>query len=244
MTAKLTLGLIEVGLPPEDFNNRYGSYPSMFKSLLNELSDDFQFRDYAVLSGEIPQQACECDAWLITGSKHGVYEDHPWIEPLSELIRSAHQADIPMIGICFGHQLISQALGGVVAKSDKGWALGVNNYQLVANKPWMKGAEQEFSMQAYHQDQVLELPAGTEVIASSEFCPYAALNFADRAISFQAHPEFSAEYTRALLSNRMSQGMLPEQQTQQALEVLDQPNQRQLVGSWMASFLRYKLLNS
>ena len=237
----LTVGILETGIPPEDYREKYGSYPEMFSQLLSDCDSQLSFQFFAVLDGEIPVDPKTCDAWLITGSKCGVYEDHPWIEPVSELIRRAYSADIPMIGICFGHQLIAQALGGKVVKSAKGWSLGVTQYQLQTKTPWMTDDSDSFTIQAYHQDQVIELPENTEVVAGSDFCPYAALNFDDRAISFQGHPEFAAAYTKAILTNRRELKLLPEELSTQAIENVDQPIMQSLVATWICQFLRHKL---
>ena len=63
-----------------------------------------------------PEGIHDADGWLITGSRHGAYEDHPWIPPLEEFIRDAYAAQVPLVGICFGHQIIAQAMGGKVEK--------------------------------------------------------------------------------------------------------------------------------
>lgn len=231
-----TIGLLETGLPPEEFDGTYGSYPQMFIDLLSAEDDTLQFKTYAILAGEYPASADECDAWLITGSKHGVYEDHAWIPPLTQHIQDAYQANIPLVGICFGHQLIAQALGGTVVKSEKGWSLGVATYQLDNAPAWFNSTETEFAIQAYHQDQVIEPPEGAQTVAGSDFCPHAALVYGDRAISFQGHPEFSADYTKALLESRRAS--LPPAQSQQAIDGIHTPIQRAQVAKWIVTFLQ------
>ncbi|EPJ50714.1 MAG: hypothetical protein OFPI_19530 [Osedax symbiont Rs2] len=237
----LTVGILEMGIPPEGYREKYGSYPDMFSQLLSKSDSQLSFKFFPILDGDIPGDPQQCDAWLITGSKYGVYEDHCWIEPVSDLIRAAYSADIPMIGICFGHQLIAQALGGKVQKSDKGWSLGVTEYQIHNKMPWITDDSDRFAIQAYHQDQVIELPKDTQVVAASDFCPYAALNFNGRAISFQGHPEFAAQYTKALLINRRGLKMLPRELSTQAIENIDKPIDQSLVGTWICQFLRHKL---
>lgn len=238
----LTIGILETGLPPEGYSEKYGSYPDMFRDLLSASDSQLAFNYFAVLDGEIPTDPSICDAWLITGSKFGVYEEHPWITPLSTLICQAYQADIPLVGICFGHQLIAQALGGKVVKSDKGWSLGVAEYQIHQPAEWMTQAEKTFAIQAYHQDQVVELPDETQVLAGSEFCPYGALSIANKAITFQGHPEFSSTYIKALLTNRRDLGLLPVDLSTQAIETIATPNQRHQVATWICQFLRSKLI--
>lgn len=238
---QISVGILETGLPPEEYRDQFGSYPDMFKQLLNNCDQQISFKYFHILDNDIPQSANECDAWLITGSKFGVYESHDWIEPVSALIQQAYAQDVPMVGICFGHQLIAQALGGKVIKSPKGWSLGVAQYRMDNYPQWMQDQPANFAIQAYHQDQVVELPEETQVIASSDFCPYAALNFNDKAISFQGHPEFGAPYTKALLSNRRELKLLPFELSTQAIETIESPIQREIVAQWICDFLRYKL---
>ncbi|MEM5528733.1 gamma-glutamyl-gamma-aminobutyrate hydrolase family protein [Gammaproteobacteria bacterium AS21] len=238
---QMTIGVLETGKPPEQYIAKHGTYPDMFKSLLSASDADLKFQFFDLLEGNMPTDVNVCDAWLITGSKFGVYEQHSWIAPLMEFVQQAYAVDVPMVGICFGHQLLAQALGGKVIKSEKGWSLGVSEYQMQQHFAWMKNTTDSFAIQAYHQDQVVELPADTQVIASSDFCPYAALNFNDRAISFQGHPEFDASYTKELLINRRDLQLLPVEQSTQAINDIEKPIQRQLIAQWICDFLHHKL---
>ncbi len=193
------IGVLETGRPPEELAD-YGDYPGMVADWLGR--DGVTYRSYAVLKGVLPDAPEEADLWVVTGSKFGAYEDHDWIPPLEEFIRAARDAGRPMVGICFGHQIMAQALGGVVRKSSKGWGLGIHDYGPL-NWPEALGPEPaKLSLQAYHQDQVEMAPPGAEAIASTAFCPYGALWYPGFAITVQGHPEFSKPYASALLDAR------------------------------------------
>ncbi len=204
MTKSLKIGVLETGLPPEELAPDFGSYPSMVENWLKPLSAkyDTKFTFYPVLSGDIPQDGAQADIWVITGSKFGVYEDHAWIAPLENLIRDAKAKNALMIGICFGHQLIAQALGGVVRKSGKGWGVGPHIYDTSAWPAALGDTPASLNLQAYHQDQVEVLPEGAQTIASSDFCEHAALWYPGFAITVQGHPEFSKDYASALIESR------------------------------------------
>ena len=101
-----------------------GDYDALFRDLL--AGHGFDFVTFAVLDGEFPASVEDADAWLITGSRHGVYEDHDWIPPLEALIRKIDARRLPLVGVCFGHQIIAQALGGKVEKFKGGWSVGAH----------------------------------------------------------------------------------------------------------------------
>lgn len=226
----MKIGILETGKPPESLIPRFGRYPDMFRDLLG---NGFDYASFDVEAGELPGDPSGHDAWIVTGSPAGVYEDHAWIAPLLSFLRRADGAKL--VGICFGHQAMAHALGGHVEKSDKGWGIGLHNYPIVARKAWMDGDEAAMvSVPASHQDQVVLQPPGTEVIASSVFTPYAGLAWRDRpALSFQFHPELSADYTRALLDSRRDR--LPD--VDAAIASLDAPNDNARVGGWIRRFL-------
>jgi len=194
------IGVLETGRPPEDLAPEHGTYPGMVKDWLD--LPEVEYISYAVLDGTLPDDPRTADLWVITGSRFGVYEGHPWIAPAEAFVRACFEAGVPMVGICFGHQLIAQALGGDVGKSDKGWGLGVHDYT-PQNWPEALGqAPEKIAIQAYHQDQVFTPPTGAQTIASNAFCDHAALWYPGFALTVQGHPEFSKPYTQALLESR------------------------------------------
>ena len=223
----MKLAILETGRPPGGLADRFGDYPAMFERLLG---DGFEIERFDVQAGELPDPASH-DAVLITGSPAGVYDDFPWIAPLKDFIRAAK--DSRMVGVCFGHQIMAEALGGQVVKSDKGWGAGLHRYSVVAREPWMDGAG-DIAVPASHQDQVVVQPPNTEVVAASDFTPYAALQWTDRpAISFQFHPEFSPDFAKALIAERYDR--VPDPDT--AIASLDAPNDRARVAQWIRNFL-------
>jgi GMP synthase (glutamine-hydrolysing) len=124
----MRIGILETGEVNPALRPVHGTYPEMFARLLD--GHGFEFRTWSVLNGELPRAVDEADGWLITGSRFGAYEDHAWIAPLEGFIREVAAARRPMAGICFGHQIMAQALGGAVARSDKGWGIGRQVYRL------------------------------------------------------------------------------------------------------------------
>lgn len=188
-----TIGILITGHLPAELVDDYGDYGNLFADLLGV--DRFHYQRYFVVDGQLPSDPKAADGWLITGSRHGVYEDHDWIAPLEAFIRHARDADVPTVGICFGHQIMAQALGGVVRKFDGGWAAGVTDYD-------RSDLDQRHKLLAWHQDQVIEPPSDGTVVSGNEFCANAALRYADWGLSFQAHPEFTPTFFARLVALR------------------------------------------
>lgn len=202
----MKIGILQTGKVPPDLAERFGEYPAMFHDLLRLADPTLDFQDWAVVDGDIPPDPQACDAWLITGSRFGVYDAEPWIKPLKDFLREVRAAGVPLIGICFGHQIMAEAFGGRAAKSDNGWGAGVQRYSTWLRPAWMDGAAPVFDLYAMHQDQVIALPDDATVLAGSEFCPMALVAYGDveapEAISIQPHPEFSDEFARTLIDVR------------------------------------------
>jgi GMP synthase-like glutamine amidotransferase len=237
----MLVGILETGKVNDTLVPRHGGYPPMFAGLLGPAGPELSYRSYDVEGGAIPASPAECDAWLITGSRHGVYDDLPWIEPLEEFLRAARAAGRPIVGICFGHQILAEALGGKAVKSDKGWGVGVHDYAVTRRPAWMTGAPATIAIHAFHQDQVIAIPDDATVLARSPFCEYAMLAYGDPeapdAISIQPHPEFGEDYTRDLIDLRAGIAIPPEQAAP-ARETLGRPVHQQDFARWCVSFLR------
>jgi GMP synthase-like glutamine amidotransferase len=232
------IGILETGFVPEELIAAYGQYPNMFKTLLRNTRDSYTFSDYCVLQDQFPAHVTDCDAWLITGSKHGVYENTPWMQRLIAFIQDAYAQGVKLIGICFGHQIIAAALGGTVEKSEKGWGIGLHTYQLSAPIPHVENTSETVAINCVHQDQVIEKPADATVFASSDFCPYAGLFYGDKALTLQPHPEFAPDYEKDLLELR-ADDPIPAAQVSNAVQHMaaSSPPEQQRVARWIDQFL-------
>lgn len=235
----MKITIIETGIPPDALQAEFGDYRAMFADLLGPFAPDFTFEGIRVFEGAESPQPAGLEAILITGSPHSVYDDLPWIPPLKVFVRDAYAAGVPMVGICFGHQLIADALGGEVRKSEKGWGLGVHTYVKVGDHAALTDAPDAISIPASHQDQVMAPPEEATVIMRSEFSPHAGLAYGNGCtISFQPHPEFGAEYAKALLRFRRGT-VFAEDEADAALASYDSvPRDNALLGERIAQFFK------
>jgi GMP synthase-like glutamine amidotransferase len=234
----MKIGILETGLINDMLSDRFDPYPVMFTSLLDRAGQDFEYQDYSVVRSEMPGSIHDCDGWLITGSRHGAYEKLDWMLALESLIRELYRASVPLVGICFGHQIIAQALGGEVVKSDKGWSIGVQSYDIDIAQDWMTVAPGQVHIYSFYQDQITVLPPGASVFSSSVFCPYAGLSYGDSIISVQAHPEFELEYILALI-DIYGGSIVPQAVATEALDKIQNSGLRvdtQMLADWFGNF--------
>lgn len=229
----MKIGIIECGLVPDALQPRHGRYPAMFRDRLAPLMPEADFVTLCVVEGEPLGDPAAHDAYLLTGSRHGVYDGLPWIEPLKAFIREAAALRRPQAGICFGHQILAEALGGKVRKADIGWRVGMERYYIRRN-----GEAATLSMPAFHQDQVVRAPPGTDIIASNEACAFAGLHYRDAPVlSYQFHPEFAADYMGDLITNAAGRVFDRPFAERAAASVTPIPPQNEPIR-WMAEFLR------
>ena len=230
----MRLGILRTGGPPAGLE-AFGSYPDMFRKLLG--AEAYDYAEFAVNEGDLPARADACEAYLITGSAYGVYDEAPWIGDLKAFVNAA-KGRAALVGICFGHQLMAEAFGGKVVKSSRGWGIGEQTYRVLRREPWMDGAP-EIRLPGSHQDQVVEVPPGAEVVAASDFAPIGALAWRDQpAISLQLHPEFEPAYAIALIESRRG-SRFGDDAADCAIASYQAPDDRARVAGWIKNFLEH-----
>ncbi|MEY8246821.1 MAG: glutamine amidotransferase [Bermanella sp.] len=234
----MKLGILAAGTSPPELIDKHGSYAQMMMQLLDKTASGYSFEVFEVHEGVFPADISVCDGWLISGSKFNAYDREPWMLRLRELIKAIYRARQPLLGICFGHQIIAATFGAKLNKFAGGWGVGLHQYTIKAGFDFIPAGTQSVRLNAIHQDQVLSKPANAEVFASSPFCPFAGLVYGETILSMQAHPEFSGQFEADLLRLRAGTSV-PAGVAQQGLDSLagGKAAQQREVAQWIASFL-------
>lgn len=224
----MKIGILVCGQAADEIVRRHGDYAKLYSDLLG--GHGFEFIAFDTINMEFPQGSGDADGWLLTGSRFGAYDGLPFIKPLEEFIRSAHADEVPIVGICFGHQIIAQALGGKATKFDWGWEIGPKTYDFDDLGPVV--------LNAWHQDQVVALPDSAKVIASGEYCENAALMIGNHTLTIQGHPEFSNAIVRDYLELRRELPEYPDKVMADAWQNLSIPNDNALIADKIVGFLK------
>ena len=232
----MKLCTIETGLPPENLIPRFGTYPQMVERWLSPHLPEARFFSVSAVQGENLPAPETYDGYILTGSKHGIYEDLPWIANLRDFLVAAKQAGRPIFGICFGHQIMAEAFGGKAVKSERGWGVGAHHYDYAAASGPGDGASFVF-----HQDQVTETPPSARVIGAAGHCPIGALEYDFPALSVQHHPEFTRAYIEALLDLRGGSTISAAVTEKARASIADFPVDSAPVARWAADFFRKTL---
>ena len=221
----------------EKFQSRFGDYPKMVEQMFDGVDQPLSFDTYDCRQGQFPTDINAYDFYLTTGSKASVYEKLDWVQLLIEFVQQLDRHKKKLVGICFGHQLMAMAREGKVEKSNKGWGIGVARNRVISQPEWMGEEVTEINILVSHQDQIIELPGDTLVIAESDFCPFFIVQWGDHFLSIQGHPEWNNDYSRTLINDRRA--IIPVDQVNAGLESLTIAPDNALFTRWIMEFVQY-----
>tara|TARA_B100000530_G_scaffold210376_1_gene134672 strand:+ start:4384 stop:5085 length:702 start_codon:yes stop_codon:yes gene_type:complete len=232
----MKIGILNSDTVQIDGAAEFGQYPEMFSKVFWTLDPNIQFKTYEVQYNDYPQDLNECDAYLITGSKASCYDNVQWIHALKEFIKALHKNKKKLIGVCFGHQIIAEALGGSVRKSPSGWHAGVDSISL--NNDALEYGDQgkKYNLVFSHQDEVKRLPRNATLIAESASCPIGMFLIENHIFCTQGHIELDKKFARMIYDFRKKQ--IGDSKHQHACETLEMQTDEHEVAKSLLEFIK------
>ncbi len=227
----MKVGLLLCDHVRPEFRDEFEDYPVMFQ----EAWPSFDFEVFAACDGHLPSSAAACDAYIATGSSYSVYEELDWIIQLKQFIREIQQSEKYYLGVCFGHQLLAEALGGEVKKAQIGWSIGIQTFTIFQREAWMDPFQEQLNLLMMCQDQVHVLPPNATVLASTPACPVGIFRVGQRMLGVQAHPEFSKAYDKILMETGIDR--MGEESVAKAIKTLSLPLDATRFIQWTVRFL-------
>ena len=193
--------ILVTGDPVTPTQERAGGFANLVRGgLAGAWTDGFVEVD-ARTADALPE-AGKFSGVIVTGSASSVTERAPWMLRTEEYLAGAVRDEHPVLGICFGHQLLGQALGGSVTKNPRGREMGTVALEIVADDPLLDRSIEPALAHATHVDSVTQLPKQARILARTALEPHAALRFGERAWGVQFHPEFDELVMTEYLSSR------------------------------------------
>ena len=229
--------ILHIGFDNDSLNKRHKTSPERFINLLKPSLPEAKWTTIHCLEDNLPNDANGFDVYLITGGRYSVFEDLDWQQKLFDFIRQIYSNNVPLIGICYGHQAIAHALGGHVERFDNGWGAGVTSVNVINQPAWLQPMAEKIYLLAMHQDQVTTIPTEATRFLDSHFCHNSGFYIDDRVLAIQQHPEFTSELCRDLIVRRKER---IGKQYKPALQSLDIQHQGEYVGQWMANFINLR----
>ena len=232
--------ILHIGFSKEGHQNLHTTSPERFINLLKPSLPEAKWTTIHCLEDNLPNDTNEFDVYLITGGKYSVFEDLDWQHKLFDFIQQIYNKNIPLLGICYGHQAIAHVLGGHVERFDNGWGAGVTSVNVIDQPTWLQPMAEKIYLLAMHQDQVTKMPTEATRFLDSHFCHTSGFYIEDRVLAIQQHPEFTTEHCRNLIVKRKER---IGKQYKSALQSLDIQHQGEYVGQWMANFINLRVTN-
>lgn len=220
---------------------RHGDFDRHFRGAIGDAwKGDWATANSQDLTGDLPKHG-DFAGVIVTGSSSSVTDrtSEPWMPRLEGWLRDAVDAEVPLLGVCFGHQILASALGGEIRKNPRGRAIGTRRVRALEDDPLLEGVPREFEVNVSHRDHVAVPPANITKIVTADHDDIHAFAAGKYARAVQFHPEFSDEIVRGYIEQRMQilrdEGLDPE-----ALHraVVDVPHARRLLRNFVTNFVR------
>jgi len=229
--------ILQAGSADPALRARFGDYPDWFARHLAARVELRVVRPYEQL---LPSPA-GFDGVIMTGSPKSVVDPEPWMDEAAAYLLEAARTR-PVLGVCFGHQLLARALGARVERNPRGREAGTVPVRLTEEgerDPLFAGLASPLLVQQTHEDHVAALPAGATLLAENEMTPVQAFAWGESVRCVQFHPEFDAERSRLLAEVRRERldREAPGGAAAVRSSIRETPDATSLLGRWLAHFV-------
>ena len=221
MSGAPQIAILITGEPVPLIQSTRGGFGEIFAALLKE-SWAGEVNAYDIRDGCFPPMDSSLQGVIITGSAANVPDQEPWMIVAQEWLRVLVPRGVPTFGVCFGHQLLAQALGGEVRLNPKGREISTVEVERSTDDPIFDGVRKSFAANSCHVDTVAVLPEAACALASSESDDHQCIRFTPSCYGVQFHPEFDEEIMRGYVHGRaeliINEGGDPEALSERASE--------------------------
>eukprot|EP00455_Lapot_gusevi_P006282 TRINITY_DN12695_c0_g1_i5.p1 TRINITY_DN12695_c0_g1~~TRINITY_DN12695_c0_g1_i5.p1 ORF type:complete len:269 (+),score=78.25 TRINITY_DN12695_c0_g1_i5:61-807(+) len=239
---KYKFAVLITGPTPSYCEQMYGHFGRVFANMLKDDGEDWD--SYEVMNNVFPtdEQAESYHGFVVTGSRFSAHDNLDWMVRLKEFCRQMYDKNKKIVGICFGHQLLSNAFGGESGRAPVGWEVGVKELHPTVHFaevfPQLAELHAPLNILESHRDQVLRLPPDAVLLASSDRTPIEMYTISDRVLCMQGHPECTPDIVRDLIETRKAVGVVPSDVADEALATLDRPIPADFYRTIIRTFLK------
>ena len=230
----MKIGLLKCGKVHPELYPVYGDYDGMFKVYFSRYIPSIDLDVFDIVKGDYPPTLSGYDGFVSSGSLSAVYDNDKWIKEYQRFVVKLYEEQCKHVGICFGHQMIAQALGGKVERSERGWGMGIKKLSIYDRTSWTDNDKKEIYLISSHQDQVTVLPKKARLLAGNSHCPFGIFSVDDHVFAIQSHPEFTITYHKASVELRRK-SVSPDI-IQQALNSMTKQTDEKIVAGWIKNF--------
>ena len=213
----------------------HGDIPDLFKNLFDRVAPEVSLDVFNVTIGEYPDSVNDYDGFISSGARYSVYDNDSWILRFKEFVRELYDHNRKFVGICFGHQMMAEALGGKCEKSDRGWGVGIKEVQIHKKRPWMQPELDSYRMIVSHADQVMKIPENSEVLGGNSHCPCSIYTVGKNFLGIQAHPEFTRSFEKDIM--RVRADRIGKKIIDEAMPTLNESTDEAVVTRWIVQFI-------
>ncbi len=182
-----------------------GGVDGWFRAALRKCDPAVEVKTVRASAPEWEKEVAWADAVMISGSPRDAFTDDEWTHGLMAKVARLLEERKPVLGVCYGHQILGRVAGGKVERCENGWELGETRVEITpegANSPLLEGLPKQMNVMQSHRDCILAIPEKGVLLASSPHTRVQAAQWAERVFGVQFHPEFTGEVIRAVWAER------------------------------------------